>query len=413
MLAACGAPEAGPSPSPPGPTPTVTVPIEMPTVVSLVGALDGQTLAVLDSQIAAFEAANPDVRIEVVDARRDATRRRQEFAGHLGQGDTSLDIYLVDSAWLAEFSANDWLLPLDGYLQAQALARDDFLPPALEANTVGNHLLALPWTLDAGLLYYRQDLIDEPPRTWPDLAATAARVVGPEGTPYGFAWQGAAYESLTCNTLEFVWAYGGQVLDSAGAAAFDSPETRAALQQMADLALGGLAPPDVATYEETATLAAFAEGETAMMRNWFYAWDRLDAPGAALAGRVAIAPLPASCLGGLSLALSASSLHPDQAFRFMAFLMGHDQQIELGRKGGQPPARVTAYGDQALLAERPALRPFHEAVTGAQPRPQSPAYAAISEAIYTQVNALLRGEQDAATAASTVQAEIEAALAQP
>jgi multiple sugar transport system substrate-binding protein len=413
MLAACGAPAASPSPSPVGPTPTVTVPIEMPTVISLAGAFDEQTLSLLDDQIAAFEAANPDIRVELVGAKVEEAERRQEFAGYLAQDDASRDIYLLDSTWLAGFAAEGWLLPLDEYVATEGLARDLFLPAAVQASTIGGRLLALPWTVDAGLLYYRQDLIDDAPHTWPELADTAARVTDLEGTPYGFVWQGAAYETLTCNTLEFVWAFGGQVLDAGGQPAFDSPETRAALQQMVDFVRGGLVPPEMASYGEAETLDAFVQGETAMMRNWFYAWDQLNAPGAPLAGLVAIAPLPTSCLGGQSLALSANSFHPDQAFRFMAFLTGDEQQVQLGRMGSRPPARLTIYGNEELLEARPALRSFYDAVVLARPRPQSPAYPAISEAIYTEVNALLREEEDAATAAATIQAQIEAALAEP
>lgn len=409
-LAACAGPATEPSPSPAGPTPTVTVPIEMPVVVSLAGFFDEKTLALLDGQIAVFEAANPGIRVELVAAEGDPESRRREFAGHLAAGDTSRDIYLINNYWLAEFAAEGWLLPLDEYMQAEGLAPGVFLPPAAQASTVGGRWLALPWTADAGLLYYRRDLIDQVPGTWPRLEQAAAQATRPPGPPYGFVWQGAAYETLTCSTLEFVWAYGGQVLDAEGRASFDTPESRAALQQMAAFVDRGLAPPEVATFREAAALAAFESGETATMRNWFYAWDRLNAPDAPLAGRVAIAPLPASCLGGQSLALSAGSLYPAQAFRFMAFLAGHQQQLQLGREGVQPPARATVYRDEELLQARPVLRSFHNAVSLAQPRPQSPAYPAISEAIYTGVNALLRGKQDVAATAAAVQAQIEAAL---
>ncbi len=388
----------------------MTVPIEMPVVVSLAGFFDDQTLALLDGQIASFEATNPDVRVELVAAEGDAEQRRQEFARYLAQGDTSRDIYLVNNYWLAGFAAQDGLLPLDEYLPAEGLTVDLFLPAATQASTIGGRLLALPWTADAGLLYYRRDLIEVAPATWPELERTASEVMGGQGPPYGFVWQGAAYETLTCATLEFIWAFGGQVLDAEAQAAFDSPETRAALGQMAVFVTDGLAPPEVTSFREAAALAAFAGGETAMMRNWFYAWDRLNAPGAPLAGQVAIAPLPAACLGGQSLALSASSLFPEQAFRFMAFLAGHEQQLQLGRQGIQPPARVTVYRDAGLMEARPALRSFHESVSVAQPRPESPIYPGISEAIYSQVNALLRGEQDAAATAAKVQAQIEALL---
>jgi multiple sugar transport system substrate-binding protein len=413
LTGGCGGPTPAPSPSPSGPMPTVTVPIEMPVVVSLYGFFDDQTLALLDAQIAIFEAANPDVRVELVAERDDPERRRQAFARYLAQGDTGRDIYLINNYWLAGLAAEGWLLPLDDYLQAEGLAPGIFMPPAARASTLDGRLIALPWTVDAGLLFYRQDLIDEVPRTWPELAHTAGRLAGAQGTPYGFVWQAAAYETLTCNTLEFVWAYGGQVLDAAGQTAFDTPQAQAALQQMAALVATGATPPEVVSYREAAALEAFERGEAAMMRNWFYAWDRLNVPGAPLAGRVAIAPLPAACLGGQSLALSASSLYPAQAFRFMAFLVGHEQQAQLGRQGIQPPALETVYRDEALLEDRPALRSFYDAVAVARPRPLSPLYPAISEAIYTQVNALLRGQQDAAAAAAAVQNQIEALLHGP
>jgi multiple sugar transport system substrate-binding protein len=188
LVVACGAPTSGPSPSPAGPRPTVTVPIDMPVVISLVGAFDEQTLALLDSQIATFEETNPDIRVEVVAAEDDIAERRQEYAGYLAQGDSSRDIYLLDSAWLAKFAAEGWLLPLDDYLEAEGLTPGLFLPPTVQASTVGGRLMALPWTADAGLLYYRQDLVDEVPRTWPELATAAARLTGPAGTPYGFVW---------------------------------------------------------------------------------------------------------------------------------------------------------------------------------------------------------------------------------
>ena len=79
-------------------------------------------------------------------------------------------------------------------------------------------------------------------------------------------------------------------------------------------------------------------------------------------------------------------------------------------QGVQPPARATVYHDEALLQARPVLRSFYDAVSTARPRPQSSVYPAISEAIYTEVNALLRGKQNAAATATAIQAQIQAAL---
>jgi multiple sugar transport system substrate-binding protein len=418
-VVACGPSATVTSPPPAGPTPSVTVPFELPITIALLGRFDGGTLAVLDEQIAAFEAANPDVKVEIITkagslSQQPSASLREQYAAILSNEDTRVDILLLDDTWLAEFTVNRWLTPLDGYASAGGVELEGFFPGAVEAGTINDRLMALPWIVDAGLLYYRRDLLERdnyaPPETWPDVQRVALGIQGREGLPQGFVWQGAAYESLTCNTLEYVWAFGGRVLDEGGQAAFDSPQTLAALQQMSDLVTSGASPQEIATYREQTTLAAFQQGDAALMRNWFYAWALLNGEDSPLAGRVGVAPLPATCLAGQSLALSAYSLHPEQAFRFMAFLAAYDQQLQLGLGAGQPPAVEAVYRDLALGDDAPFFAALHAALSAARPRPRSVAYPDLSAAIYSEVNRMLAGEQDVAATAANAQRGIESAV---
>jgi multiple sugar transport system substrate-binding protein len=325
---------------------------------------------------------------------------------------------VLETTWLAEFNAHGWLTDLRGYVDsagptAYEVRLEDLLPGAIQATSIDGKLVALPWLVDGGLLYYRQDVLEqhgyEPPTTWEQVQQIALEVTN-EDLPYGLVWQGAAYESLTCNTLEFVWANGGEVLDEAGNAVFDSVETRGALEQMTDFIEQGISPPEVTTYNETMTLAAFQSGDALFMRNWTYAWDRLHSQDSPLAGKVGLAPLPASCLGGQSLALSVHSPHPDQAFRFMAFLVSYEQQLQIAQQGIQPPALQTVYQDPKLLATDPVFGDLLAGLATTRPRPQSPAYSEISEAIYTEVNRMLQGEQGAPQTAENVQRRTESAI---
>lgn len=417
LTVACGTATPAPSLSPAGPSPTVTVPYEMPVTIAIAGRFDDRTLAILDEQIALFEAENPDIRVAVLSASRREARRHEAFVEHLSQGDTSRDIYVLDPTWLAEFDANGWLVHLDESIRHNQINLDDFFPATIQANTVDGRLVALPWLADGGVLYYRRDLLEpyghEPPKTWAELSQIALEIQGQEDLPYGHVWQGAASESLTCNTLEFVWAYGGDVLDRNGNPVFDTDETRAGLQQMADLVSLGISPAEIATYAEGTALADFRDGDAVFMRNWTYAWERLNRADSPLAGQVGLAPLPVSCLGGQSLALSTHSLYPEQAARFMAFLVGQRQQLQHARQGVLLPAREEVYHDPGLLDEEPIFEDLQSALSNTRARPQSPAYRALSEAIYTEVHKMLQGEQDAATTATTIQRQLETILRSP
>jgi multiple sugar transport system substrate-binding protein len=413
-LAACGPATPAATPSPGGPTPTVTVPIEMPVVVTLMGEFRAAELALLDEQIARFEAANPDILVEIVEPRKGPEGHREGMGQLLAEGNEDVDVVLVDDARLAEYAANGWLIALEDYVNDAGLDMGGFFPGTVEGSTIDGSLVALPWIAGTGLLYYRTDLLENqglaPPTSWPEVQQVALDLKAAEGLRAGHVWQGEAYESLTCNTLEFVWAFGGEVLDVTGRVVFDSEETRSALQQMSDLVRSGASPEDTASYREGTSLAAMRRGESALMRNWPYAWERLHREDSQVGGQVAIVPLPASCLQGQSLALSAHGMHPEKAFRLMRYLVGADQQVEVATEAGRPPALEAVYADAGLLQAQPFLEALHTALGQARPRPRTAAYPEVSEAIYAEVNRMLAGEQDAGETAARVQQRIEGVL---
>jgi ABC-type glycerol-3-phosphate transport system substrate-binding protein len=113
VLAACGPATPLDSSLPAGPTPTVTVPFELPIVIAIAGRFDDQSLAILDEKITRFEEENPDIRVAVMDAPEDESERHDAFAALLAEGDTAIDVYVLDPTWLAEFDASGWLISLD------------------------------------------------------------------------------------------------------------------------------------------------------------------------------------------------------------------------------------------------------------------------------------------------------------
>ena len=392
------------------------MPFSIPVVVAIAGRFEDDALVALDQQVTDFEAANPSIRIELVQAPRITAERHDRFAGDLRASDTAIDILALDYPWLAEFASAGWIFPLDDYVQLYAVSLSAFLPTAIEACTLHGQLMALPWATDAGVLYYRRDLLSKYgyalPTTWSDLQRIALDIKRKEGLPYGFVWQGAPYEGLTCNTLEYLWASGGDVLDDAGQVIFDSPQTRAALQQIANLLATDASPPQVVTFQENQALSAFRDGHAVFMRNWFYAWDRVSQESSPVVGQVGMAPLPTSCLGGQVLALTSSGMHKTKAFGFMAFLSGYDQQVQAALLAEQPPALSAVFEDASLLAADPGWQDLYAALAVARPRPVAVPYTELSQAIYTEVNRMMIGQQDPAATAVNVQRRIKAILGQ-
>ena len=153
-----------------------------------------------------FEQANPGVTVSMIEMSHDTDNMHNQYATWMVAEDPSVDIYAIDVIWPAEFGSAGWARPLDDLFSADA--RASFLPGALEACTYQGHIYAVPWYGDAGMLYYRKDLLEAagiaPPTTWSALVSDSRRLQG--RGQRGFVFQAAQYEGLVCNFLEHAWS---------------------------------------------------------------------------------------------------------------------------------------------------------------------------------------------------------------
>src|SRR5262245_18634184 len=173
-----------------------------------------------------FEKANPTIRVELVEGDGDTGKREQAYSTALGAGDTTYDLVYMDVAWVPKFAARGWLRSLDDLFPASE--REKFLPGDIAGSTYDGQIYRVPLRSDAGLLYYRTDLVTKPPQTFDELVELAKRHQQPP-TRWGFVFQGMQYEGLVCDFLEILWGYGGDV------DALESPAAAQALTWMAAL----------------------------------------------------------------------------------------------------------------------------------------------------------------------------------
>jgi multiple sugar transport system substrate-binding protein len=358
-----------------------------------------------------WNAAHPTEKVTVKEQSDQADQQHDDLVQHFQAKDPSYDVVSVDVVWTAEFAAKGWLTPLkDQY----AIDTTGFLKPTVQAATYNNTLYAAPTSSDGAMLYYRSDLVPNPPKTidemWSDCSI--AKKNGMEC----FAGQFAKYEGLTCNATEWMNAYGAKVVDASGKPTVDSPEAAAGLKALADNYKNGNIPKEAITFQEEQSRAAFQSGKLLFLRNWPYVYNLASTDSASkVKGKFKVAPLPGvsgpgtSTLGGHMAAISNFSKHKATALDFLKFLTSPDQQKTNMEKGSLAPVIESIYTDQALVSKYPYLPTLLTSIQNAVSRPVTPYYPAVTTAIQENSFAAIQGQKTPEQAVKDMQAAMQAA----
>ncbi|MEW9669354.1 ABC transporter substrate-binding protein [Ammoniphilus sp. 3BR4] len=367
--------------------------------------------------IEAFQKKNPNITVKELEQPAKTDAQHDDYVTKLSTGDASIDVFAVDIIWPPEFGAADWTLPLNDYFTQEEL--DKFLPGPVEGNTYNGKLYSIPFYTDAGVLFYRKDILEkagvQPPKTFEELVKLSKELKGQEGTEYGFVFQGNQYEGLVCGALEYMWGNGGDVLNDKGEVVIDSKNNVEALQYMTDLVKSDFVPKGVTTYVEEDARTLFTEGKVVFMRNWPYAWGKSQEEGSKVKDKVGIVPMPvgpsgtapAAALGGWNLAVNknVSDENKEAAVKFIKFVTSPEGQKILAMGGRQPILKET-YKDQEVLAKNPHLELLYGAFVNAKPRPVSPIYPQISDVMQIQIHKTITGEIKAEEAVKNMQEEL-------
>ncbi len=346
-----------------------------------------------EEALAEFTRTHPHISIIRELAPHSSTAYHDLLTQKLKNRDTAVDVFFMDVIWVPEFAAAGWARPLDETFSPAM--REEFLPATIEVGGYDTHVYGVPSRIDAGLLYYRHDLLAKygftAPTTWAELAHQAETILAGEKqtnpTLQAYSAQFKQYEGLVCNMLEFVEGHGGSLMRTDGAGStLSSPDALAAVQFVRDRVIGRLTSRAALTYQEPESLSLFIQGHAIFHRNWPYAWELANnRDRSTIADQVGVAPLPgfssgrtAAALGGWLYGISAYSRHPDEAWALIEFLSSHAMQKKFLREAGIAPSRETLFSDPDILARSPQLRNQLAVLQAATPRPRSPVYPAIS-----------------------------------
>jgi multiple sugar transport system substrate-binding protein len=354
-----------------------------------------------------FNKANPNANAELLELPTAADEQRRLQVQRLEAESPECDVLGVDVIWTAEYAAQGWVLDVTEALNKR---KDEFIPSTVETTEFDGKYWAIPFNTNAGFIYWRTDQAGkQPPQSWEDMYQAARQ-------DNGLVYQGARYEGLTVNFLELLYSAGGSVVNQDGTeATADSQETRDVLEFMQNGIDDGAVPKAVTTYMEEESRRAFEAGKGTFMRNWPYAYAL--GKESQIADDFAVTTFPeyggnpgAGVLGGYNLAISAYSENPEGALAFANFATSREAQVIQASKASLPAVLTEVYDDPQVKEALPFAAELRQAVEQAQPRPVSPVYPQISEAIYNNVFAVLQGDMAPDEAATTMNDEIQQAL---
>ena len=366
-----------------------------------------------------FEKENPGIRVVSQALPSSTDEQHQFYVINLDAGSAGFDVLSMDVIWVPEFARAGWLRDVSALL-SEAERRDIF-PGPMKAVTFNGKLFAIPWYIDAGLLYYRKDLLDgigaKPPVTWGELVRLAGKIMERSEGTYGFIWQGKQYEGLVCDALEYIWSHGGDVLGD-GKVVLNSPENVEALTLMRDLITKyRVSPALVTTLVEESSRHIFGNGRAVFMRNWPYAWNIFERKGSPVKGKIGVAPLPAapgklaaSTLGGWQIGINRNSKHPGAAERFVRFLTSRESQKTLALTIGYKPTLRSLYSDPDLVRHQPFITGLHDIFMNARPRPVSPYYMMMTQILQPEFSAVISGIKTPADALISAEKQIRHVL---
>jgi multiple sugar transport system substrate-binding protein len=315
-----------------------------------------------------------------------ADDQRLQLARRLAAADSSMDILGLDVTWEAEFAEAGWILPWTGTFKQQAEAGTLKVP--LQTATWKGKLYAAPANSNTQLLWYRDDLVKTPPTTWDQMISDAEQLAK-QGKPHLIEIQGAQYEGSTVWFNTMVTSAGGSILTPNSQHAALGPPAVTALETMKKLATSTAADPSLPVQVEDANRLAMESGHAAFELNYPFVYPSMKTGNPELFKHFKWALYPRVdpnkpakvTIGGLDLAISKYSPHPDLAFQAALCLRDRANQLNSAIKGGLPPTIESLYHDPKLFPAYPFHADILTALQQASVRPQTPAYQNISVVI--------------------------------
>ncbi len=291
------------------------------------------------------------------------------------QGNAPPDAYMQVGQRAQFYIGNNLTVPLDDVLADIRKVPGGIFEDQLAVGRAGGTIQALPLEVDVAPMFTRRDLLDEigkpVPQTWDELREDAKLIQAKHPTIAGFGMTVSNTNDAEGQIRNAIWSFGGKVMAEDGkTVTFDSPETRAAYQFVADMFLKDRTIPRSAlTWDDSGNNIAYQTGRAAFVINppsiwyWMADNDKTLLAGSVMAS-VPKGPGPHGQIGNAVSAwvwqVSKVSKHPDYAKDWLRYFYQPDHYRSMIEKvGGRwVPVYPDMLRDMPLFASNPAFKDF-------------------------------------------------------
>jgi multiple sugar transport system substrate-binding protein len=355
-----------------------------------------------------FEDANPDIRLDIVEGPNSTNLIEDLYTSAFLLGNSPYDIINMDVIWTPKFAAAGWLEDLTDEFSEEELSV--FSTADVEGGRYEGRLYRVPIRSDAGMIYYRTDLLNEaglePPETFGDILTLSKTLQEQGSVPWGYLWQGRQYEGAAAMFVEVLQGFGGFWVDPESLeVGLDQSEAIEAVNFLLSTIQEGVSPPGVTTYIEEDTRRIFQNGNSLFLRSWPYVWPLANQEDSAVQGRIGIMPLigtpshsGGSCLGGWGLGISKTTPHREEALRLIRFITQRDVQKRYILEAGYVPSIRDLFTDPEVVAQYDYYPQLLEVIESAVLRPPIAQYAQASDILQRYLSAALTQQMSAENA---------------
>lgn len=370
-----------------------------------------------------YEEEHPDVDVKLLDTPRLADDRLNLYLQYFEQESSKVDVYQIDVIWPGDLEPH--FVDLNEYGADEY--KDEHFESIIKNNTVDGKLVAMPFQLGAGFLYYREDLLEkydlEVPETWSELEQAARTIMEGEREEgkedfWGFVWQGDNYEGLTCNAMEWFYSNnGGRFVSRDKKVTVNNPQAKEMLEITSDW-VGDISPEGVLGMAEEDARNVWQSGNAAFMRNWPFAYSLSTEEDSEVKGKFDISPLPkggeegtrAATAGGWQLGVSKYSEHPEVAADVVFFMTSYQVQKLRAVEGAFNPTIKDLYDDEEVLEAVPVFESLYDVFINAIPRPSTetaPNYTEVSKEVSDAVHSVLKGNEEPGPALRYLEVDLQ------